>query len=161
MLLSALTGKYAERYVVFDDGVTRIVVADTVSLAGPDDAGQVIVTGSHGGLSAGEYARRQNVACLVCNDAGFGRNNAGVSGLAELDQDGIVGIAVGYLTARIGDGFDAWSNGVVSFVNRTALEAGFAIGYKLQPQLQAFAATRAEAARCEPNDAPGATEVAP
>lgn len=126
------------KLVAFENDRCRVVVMDTISLASAEDAGQVIVTGSHGGRSAGEYARQARVACVVCNDAGFGKNNAGVAGLRDLDRDGIAGVAVGHLTARLGDGEDAWSNGVVSYVNETARAAGFAVGWPLQDQIVAY-----------------------
>ncbi|WP_214104192.1 hypothetical protein [Acrocarpospora catenulata] len=126
------------RVVVFDLGARRVLVMDSVSFASAEDAGQTIVTGSHGGMSAGEYVRRRGVACVVCNDAGFGKNRSGVAGLRDLDRNGIVGIAVGHQTARIGDGLDAWEAGVVSYVNDTARRAGFTVGKRLQDQLRDF-----------------------
>ncbi|GAA0997818.1 hypothetical protein GCM10009555_096000 [Acrocarpospora macrocephala] len=127
-----------DRVVVFDRGARRVLVMDSVSYASAEDAGQTIVTGSHGGTSAGEYARRRGVACVVCNDAGFGKNRSGVAGLRDLDRNGIAGIAVGHQTARIGDGLDAWEAGVVSYVNDTARRAGFTAGRRLQDQLRSF-----------------------
>jgi hypothetical protein len=109
---------------VLEEGGLRILVMDSIAFAAPDMAGHLIVTGSHGGTSAGEYARRHGVAAAACNDAGIGKDAAGIAGLAALDDDGIVGVAVGHDTARIGDGTDTWLCGVVSYANATALAAG-------------------------------------
>ncbi|GGM35612.1 hypothetical protein ACFFX1_52290 [Dactylosporangium sucinum] len=132
------------KIVAFTQDGCRVIVMDTISLASAEDAGQVIITGSHGGMSAGEYARQARVACVICNDAGFGKNNAGVAGLCDLDRDGIAGVAVGHLTARLGDGNDVWSNGVVSFVNETAKAAGFAVGWAIQDQVRRYLGGRSE-----------------
>ncbi|OZM75690.1 hypothetical protein CFP66_45235 [Pseudonocardia sp. MH-G8] len=104
----------------------------SIAFTTPDMAGNLIVTGSHGGTSAGEYARRHRVAAVACNDAGIGKDAAGTAGLAALDEDGIVGVAVGHDTARIGDGTDTWLCGVITYANVTALAAGIRPGRPLQ-----------------------------
>lgn len=119
------------RHIVMSVGGRNVVVMDSVSFATPDDAGHVIVTGSHGGASAGEYAARIAPLVAVCSDAGIGKNAAGVAGLKNLDRAGTIGLAVSYLSARIGDGADAWTNGIISFVNEMGKAAGFSVGAPL------------------------------
>ncbi|WP_033295823.1 hypothetical protein [Amycolatopsis jejuensis] len=114
-------------------GELIVAVMDSVAFASAEHAGQLIVTGSHGGASAGEYARRGRVAAVACNDAGIGKDDAGVAGLAALDD--VVGVAVGHETARIGDGPDTWESGIVSYANRAALAAGVQVG---EPLAEAF-----------------------
>jgi hypothetical protein len=113
-------------------------VMDSVALASEQDRGQVIITGSHGGSSAGEYAMRCGCRAFACNDAGFGKNDAGVAGLRALERAGIVGVAVSHTSARIGDGVDAWEHGFVSFVNAPARDAGFTVGGELAGQVRAY-----------------------
>jgi hypothetical protein len=127
------------------DGSVRVTVADSVAFLAPDLAGHIAVTGSHGGTSAGEYARRLGLAAVACNDAGIGKDSAGIAGLAALDADGIVGVAVGHDTARIGDGTDAWESGIVSYANATALAAGVRPGRPLRDVFTELAARRSRA----------------
>jgi len=121
-------------------GSVRVGVADSIAFLTPDLAGHLAVTGSHGGASAGEYARRLGVAAVACNDAGIGKDSAGIAGLAALDADGIVGVAVGHDTARIGDGTDAWESGIVSYANASALAAGVRPGQPLRTAFSELAA---------------------
>ncbi|MFJ8816480.1 3-keto-5-aminohexanoate cleavage protein [Amycolatopsis thermoflava] len=132
--------------IVLNGGGPRVSVMDSVSYASTADAGHVIVTGSHGGTSAGEYARQFGVACLVANDAGFGKNDAGIAGLKEIDAAGIAGIAVGHDTARIGDGTDVWEHGVITFVNDTAHRQGYRVGASLRDDI--VRNTRGEGRTC-------------
>ena len=51
----------------------QILLADSVTALTDRHAGQVIVTGSHGGMIAAQYAARAAVRAVVFNDAGRGR----------------------------------------------------------------------------------------
>ncbi|WP_406036477.1 hypothetical protein OG799_18590 [Micromonospora sp. NBC_00898] len=130
----------ARRTVVLEYPGGRVVVMDSISFATDEDAGNIIVTGSHCGASAGEYARGVGVACVVGNDAGLGKNNAGIAGLQEVDAVGILGVAVGHTSARIGDGMDVWETGVITFVNETARCAGLSVGGLVRDQLRDYLA---------------------
>ncbi len=124
--------------IVHECNGRRVVVADSISYVRPEDGGQVFVSASHGGTSAGEYARRHPPACVFFNDAGIGKDEAGVAGVRDLDAHGIIGAAVSHWTARIGDGGDTWENGVLSYVNETARAAGFRPGQRLRDAVQRF-----------------------
>jgi hypothetical protein len=108
---------------------------DSIAFGSAELAGDVIVTGSHGGRSAGEYAVRYGVALVACSDAGSGKNGAGVAGLAEVSEHGIAGIGVSHDTARIGDGMDTWSSGRISYVNGRAAELGIQVGASVRDEL--------------------------
>lgn len=123
------------RKVVAKGDRFQVVVMDSIAHAVDADAGQIVVTGSHGGRSAGEYALSFGVACVVCCDAGFGKNGSGVAGLRDLDRTRIAGIGVAHTSARIGDGVDIWERGVVSFVNAAAGRLGFVVGVPLKGQV--------------------------
>ncbi|MFC5745629.1 hypothetical protein [Actinomadura rugatobispora] len=123
-----------EPETVLESHGIRVLTMDSIAFASLALAGEVIVTGSHGGASAGQYARRAGVAAVVCNDAGVGKDGAGIAGLRAVGADGIAGIAVGHDSARIGDGRDAWLNGVVTFVNDPARAAGVRHGLPLREQ---------------------------
>ncbi|MGI5230281.1 hypothetical protein [Actinoallomurus iriomotensis] len=111
---------------------------DSIAFGSATLRGDVIVTGSHGGVSAGEYAASYDVAVVACNDAGTGKNAAGVAGLRALDGTGIAAVGVAHDSARIGDGHDTWENGVVSFVNEHARALGIRTGASLKDQIVAL-----------------------
>lgn len=138
-----LEDESVRRQVVFTANDVTVAAMDTVSLIAPEDIDQIVVTGSHGGASAGEYARIGGVRCVVCSDAGFGKNDAGVRGLMELDAESVAGVSVAHTSARIGDGLDVWENGIVSYVNETARRWGINAGSPLKEQIVALARGRA------------------
>lgn len=127
-----------EPELVHEASAGRVWVTESIAFAGECHAGDILVTGSHGGTSAGEYAASFGVAVVVCNDAGIGKNRAGVAGLAAVAERGIAGIAVSHESARIGDGTDTWEHGVVSYVNDVARRAGIRVGVPLRPQIVAL-----------------------
>lgn len=121
--------------IVYEAAGRRIWVMDSIAFGSADLAGELIVTGSHGGRSAGEYAARYGVALVACNDAGNGKNGAGVAGLAAVAAQGIAGVGISHDSARIGDGDDVWSHGRVSYVNERAAALGIRVGARLREAL--------------------------
>ena len=122
--------------LVFEHGGRKVLAMGSVAYATPADRGHVIVTGSHGGRSMGEYAARVAPLAAVANDAGIGKNRAGIAGLRALDSRGIIGIAVSHESARIGEGNDTWDHGRISYVNETGLRAGLCLGAPLASALR-------------------------
>jgi len=106
----------------------RLVLLDSVTQVEPQHAGCVVVTGSHAGSSVVKYARAVPAFLYVFNDAGIGKDEAGVVALAELERLGIATAAVSHQSARIGDARDTWINGVVSRTNRLAASIGVESG---------------------------------
>jgi len=109
-------------------GSRAVVLMDSISSVSETDAGQVVVSGSHGGRSSGEFAVRHPLAACFLNDAGVGKDDAGIAALAMLDALARAGAAYDSNSARIGDAQDAWDNGIISFVNQAAASLGFAAG---------------------------------
>lgn len=108
----------------------RIVCVDSVSLVADTDAGQIVFSGSHGGVVSGQrsLAIRVAAAAAFYNDAGIGRDDAGVGRLPVLDAQRIAAATVAAASARIGDGRSTYEDGVVSRVNETAADMGIAAG---------------------------------
>jgi hypothetical protein len=106
-----------------------IATADSVTEPG-DVAGKVLVAGSHGGLVAAHYAAGANARAVILNDAGIGLDEAGVAGLELLDRIGMAAAAVSHESARIGDGADMLSRGLISRVNASARKLGIASGMR-------------------------------
>src|SRR5690348_1283554 len=94
-----------------------IVIADSITRIGPDAAGAIIVNASHGGIYAAHLAAKLHAAAAIFNDAGVGRDRAGIAGLDYLQDLGIAAAAVGHNTARIGNGADMMANGVITHTN--------------------------------------------
>ena len=129
-----------------------IVLRDSVTRTEAEDAGRVLVTGSHGGLFAANLAARARVRAAIFNDAGIGKERAGIAGLAYLEGLAMAAATVGFETARIGDAGDAWARGTISHVN------GLAAGLGCAPGLDCAEAARALRAARIPESAPPALE---
>ncbi len=102
-----------------------IIVADSITRIGAAEAtGAVIVNASHGGIYAAYLAAKLGAAAAIFNDAGVGRDHAGIAGLDYLQELGIAAATVGHDTARIGDGADMMSRGVITHANGLAEALG-------------------------------------
>jgi hypothetical protein len=106
---------------------------DSIGMLLPEDAGCVLVIGSHGGLHGGrpESALPVDAAAAVFHDAGRGKDDAGCTRLPVLAQRGIPAATVDYRSARIGDAASMWSTGRLSFVNAVAQDRGWRVGMAL------------------------------
>ena len=113
----------------------RFVLLDSVTQVEPGHAGHLVVTGSHGGASVVPYARAVRAWMYVFNDAGGGKDGAGVAALDLLDADGIAAAAVAHDSARIGEALDSWEHGIVSHANSAAAALGLAVGLTLRGQV--------------------------
>ena len=104
-----------------------IAVADSVTTLG-DVKGQVLVAGSHGGIVAAFLGANAGAHALILNDAGIGKDRAGIAGLAWLEAIGMAAATVDCMSARIGDGADTLAHGVISHANRYAAACGVVAG---------------------------------
>lgn len=111
-------------------------VVDSITELGPADAGCIAVSGSHGGLSSARYAAAARPVLSVFNDAGIGKDAAGVAGLVWLQEQGLAACAVSHDSARIGQARSTLADGVVSHANALARQLGIQPGQALAPQLQ-------------------------
>ncbi len=101
-----------------------VLTADSITRVGAEAARAVVVNGSHGGIYAAYVAAKLRVAAAVFNDAGVGRDQAGIAGLDYLAGLGIPAAAVGHGTARIGDGSDMMARGSITYANAPAAALG-------------------------------------
>lgn len=131
---------FAEARVVVGENAhgLRIACIDSVSLVNDDDIGQIVVSGSHGGIVAGQpgLAIRVQAAAAVYNDAGLGFEEAGVSRLPALDERGVAAATVSSASARIGDGRSSYADGLVSRVNARAEALGMRVGMTAREALE-------------------------
>lgn len=126
-------------------GGIRVFAVDSASLISPGDARNVIITGSHGGLLGGkpETAAKYPVVAAIYNDAGLGKDDAGVTRLPALDARGIAAACVSAFSARIGDGMSTYRDGYISAVNETARRAGGLVGQSTREFVAAIVAKAA------------------
>ena len=117
-----------------------IHLASTVTRLGPECAGRVVVGGSHGGAYAGYLAARARACAVILNDAGIGKDNAGIGCLDYCGALGMAAATVSHASARIGDAQDTLCAGIISSANDAARAAGCEPG---MPCLDAALALRA------------------
>lgn len=111
-----------------------IVLIDSAAMVRRDeDRGRVIVTGSHGGLLGGDdwMALQADGLLGAYNDAGIGKDKAGIGRLPALERRGIAGVTVAAASARIGEARSTFHDGMISALNGPAGDAGAAIGLPL------------------------------
>jgi hypothetical protein len=114
----------------------RVWLMDTITKVAAEDAGAVVVSGSHGGTSSGHFALTAPLKLAVFNDAGVGKEGAGIAALAMLQARGCAAVTVAHTSARIGDARDTWEHGVLSHVNVAAQALGLAPGQALRDAVQ-------------------------
>jgi len=111
-------------------GLQSVLCVDSASMIAPSDAGEIIVTGSHGGLIGGDPGRacKADASAVFFNDAGGGKDDCGTTRLPALDQREIAALALDCNSCRIGDARSALETGVVSLANETAQNLGVCAG---------------------------------
>ena len=113
----------------------RVILMDSITKLTAEDNGAVVVSASHGGASSGEFALEVPLAAVFFNDAGVGKDDAGIVALDMLQKRGTAAGTVSHTSARIGDAQDMWDNGVISHVNEAAKRRGLAPGQSLRQAL--------------------------
>jgi hypothetical protein len=132
------------RFVMRDvPGEPRLICADSVGMLQPDDAGQIVVTASHGALSGGvpDNAVPLGIYAVFFSDAGGGMDGAGIARLADLDQKDIVAATTSADSAPIGDSRALYRDGILSHVNRTAARFGGQVGMPLKEFVEVLIST--------------------
>ena len=109
-----------------------LMLLDSIAAIGPDAAGQVAISGSHGGSSAARYAIAARPWLTVFNDAGGGKDDAGIVGLAMMQVEGLAAVAVAHTSARIGEARSTLDDGVIAHVNTAAAALGARPGLRLR-----------------------------
>ncbi len=106
--------------------ILRIV--DSITELRAQDAGCLAVSGSHGGISSARYALAARPLLSVFNDAGVGKDEAGLAALPFLQSHGLAACTVAHDSARIGEAQSTLDEGVVSHVNALAQALGASDG---------------------------------
>jgi hypothetical protein len=121
--------------VVVSGPAGRVLLMDTITKVAVGDEDTLVVSGSHGGTSSGKFALDVPLRLAFFNDAGVGKDNAGIAALDMLELRGVAAGTVSHTSARIGDSQDMWDHGVVSHVNPRARAMGVLPGQSLRESL--------------------------
>ncbi len=113
----------------------KVILMDSITKVSKEDEGQVVVSASHGGSSSGEFALEVPLKAVFFNDAGVGKENAGIAALHMLQERSVAGGTVSHLSARIGDSQDMWDHGVISHLNDAARALGLVENQRLDQAL--------------------------
>lgn len=113
----------------------RILLMDSITQVEADDAGAIVVAASHGGTSSGVFALDVALKLVIFNDAGVGKDNAGIAALDMLEARQVAAATIAHTSARIGDARDMWDDGVISHVNARARRLGLAPAMSLRHAL--------------------------
>lgn len=117
-----------EQKIVRQLGESRIIVADSAAAMDESNRRDILVVGSHCGINVGELALHNGIRGLIGNDAGLGKNEAGIAGLKLLEKHGIPAAAVACMSARIGSGMSTYEQGRISVANKVAEKLGVSAG---------------------------------
>jgi hypothetical protein len=110
----------------------KILTVASCSNVRPEHRSHVVVSGSYGGRYNAFNAAKWQVRAVIMNDAGIGKDNAGIVGLDLLDQINLAAATADARTCHIGDGEHMLAHGIISYVNRTAAALGCAPGHTVR-----------------------------
>ncbi len=110
--------------MTIDTSGSTIVSVASCSFIDASHRGAVIVSGSYGGRYNAFNAAKWGIRGVIMNDAGIGKDNAGISGLSYLDQIGVAAATADAQSCHIGDGAHILEHGTISFVNKAAAVLG-------------------------------------
>lgn len=123
------------------------LILDSVTHLTSAHRGRAAYCASHGGSYAGLYAAKLGLGAVILNDAGIGREQAGIGGVLLLEKLDVPAAAISHRSARIGDGRDGAARGVLSYVNRPAAKLGLAVGMSCGNALERLASAGLAPAR--------------
>jgi len=119
-----------------------LLLLDTITAIDDSCAGAVIVSGSHGGVSSSGFVERAAARprAVLFNDAGVGKDRAGIVALERLEALGVACATYSHDSARIGDAGDGYENGVVTHANAAAQRAGVSVGARVRDAVRSLGA---------------------
>ncbi|MCU4651433.1 hypothetical protein N8I71_01195 [Roseibacterium sp. SDUM158016] len=104
------------------------LLLDSITDVAPHHAGQIAVSGSHGGLYPAAIASRAGLRAVILNDAGKGLDGAGIAGIMALDRVGMAAAAADCMSCEIGSARDMMERGRIGTANATAMALGVTPG---------------------------------
>jgi hypothetical protein len=107
-------------------------LVDSITELSALDQGCIAVSGSHGGVSSARYAIAARPLLSVFNDAGTGKNQAGIAALQLMQAEGLAACTVSHDSACIGYSSSTLEDGVVNHANELARALGVTPGKALR-----------------------------
>ena len=120
----------------------NVVLADTATKLGASAQGALILTGSHGGRYAGYLTLSAHPRAVIHNDAGVGKEQAGIAVIAMAQALNIAAATASHTSCRIGDAQDMAQRGLISFANASATALGVARGMPCREAIVRLLAAR-------------------
>lgn len=105
-------------------------IVDSITQLSAPDQGCLAVSGSHGGLSSARYALAARPLLSIFNDAGVGKDQAGLAALGFLQLEGLAACTVSHASARIGEAQSTMNEGIVNHLNDLAHGLGVRPGQR-------------------------------
>jgi uncharacterized protein YunC (DUF1805 family) len=102
----------------------KIMTVASCSFVRDEHRSHVVVSGSYGGRYNAFNAAKWGVRGVIMNDAGIGKDKAGIRGLEYLDQINLAAATADAQTCHIGDGEHMLEHGIISHINRAAAALG-------------------------------------
>lgn len=115
--------------IIFSSSHGNIVTMDSaydVSETNRDH--DVVITASYCGVLPARFVSQHNPRAVIGVDCAIGPEGASISGLWYLEALNIPYVAVDIATVLLGNGVDVYENGIVSRLNRPALDCGVKVG---------------------------------
>ena len=112
------------------------ILLDSITDADEGHRGQVVISGSHGGIYPAAVASRANIRAVLFNDAGIGLEQAGVTGVLALAKIGMAAAAIDSKSCLIGSAQDAFNRGIITTVNSIAAQCGLETGMPTDKAVQ-------------------------
>ena len=131
----------------------NLIALDSVTHITDVHRGKPLYAASHGGVYAGYYAATKAIGGVILNDAGIGREQAGIAGLGLLDELQVPAAAVSHRSCRIGDGADGLARGTLSTINGTARALGLSEAMPCAEALNILAEANLKPAPAPPTQA--------
>jgi len=102
--------------------VKSLYLIDSITQITADMGNAVIISGSHGGVSSASYVvdAPNKPFAVFFNDAGVGKDRAGIEALRILDELQVLAFAYAHDSARIGQAQDGLDHGIVTHINAQA-----------------------------------------
>lgn len=110
----------------------KVITCSSSASATAECRGNVLISGSYGGEYNAFHAAKWGIRGVVLNDAGIGKNDAGIVGLPYLDQIGLAAATADARTCHIADGDHMLAHGIISHVNKAAARLGCVPGQSVR-----------------------------
>jgi hypothetical protein len=142
----------------------RVIVIDSprefdASLVPIDPARDVLVHAAYMARPVAVSLLRRGLRGFIGVDAGIGRNEAGIGGLALAETVGVAAAAVSVYSADMCDGRSVWTDGVISRVNGPAAAAGAEPGQPTRVAAERMLSARKGEERDVPSELPDSAVV--